>query len=415
MRNVFDQYDQPENKLTHALVCTLDRDRVLLRPFLRWLGMRDIPPLRQLMMVEQQVPGEAVSGDEDETRGLPDACVFTREGWAVLFEAKVQAGTGVQQLLRHLKTAARHGYPDARLVIITVDAPPAELPRGVIAMEWRHVFRWMAARAPTSLWARWFMEYLEVFEAKMIARNYGIRGTLTMFNGLHFDHDHPYSYREGKRLIRLLGDQLQPRTDLARLGVDPNAERRPGITGSGSDRVWDILPLKRARGAAAFTSHPHLTMDIGARLASVAITVPHGIKGAFQTQLRRAGEAGFRDMLLDVETSLRPVIRSSPGAKPVVYISQRHHPNRRSAAVTDGEMRFDLRAVVPHSRGPVRYQPEWAEALYAVLAHKRSNIQFGMSVQFQYGCKLLGSPKATDLFAASWLAMRPFLDFVLDA
>ena len=37
MRNIFDQYEQPENRLTHALVTTLDQDRALLGPLLRWL------------------------------------------------------------------------------------------------------------------------------------------------------------------------------------------------------------------------------------------------------------------------------------------------------------------------------------------------------------------------------------------
>ena len=43
MRNVFDQYDQPENKLTHALMTTLSRDRGLIRPFLRRLGVTGTP------------------------------------------------------------------------------------------------------------------------------------------------------------------------------------------------------------------------------------------------------------------------------------------------------------------------------------------------------------------------------------
>jgi hypothetical protein len=113
------------------------------------------------------------------------------------------------------------------------------------------------------VWTRALLEYFEVFETRMIAEDYGIRGTITMFNGLHFDDENPYTYREGKRLIRLLGDELQKRKDLHKLGVDPTGERRTAITGRGSDRVWDFLRLQQARGAAA-TAHPHLTMGINA-------------------------------------------------------------------------------------------------------------------------------------------------------
>ena len=88
MRNLYDQYDQPENKLTHALVSTLANDRKLLRPFLRWLGAANTPPLKALHIVEQQVPGVRTSGEEAESKGLPDTCIHDAEGWAVLIEAK---------------------------------------------------------------------------------------------------------------------------------------------------------------------------------------------------------------------------------------------------------------------------------------------------------------------------------------
>jgi hypothetical protein len=36
MRNLFDQYTHPENRLTHALVSGIDHDRYLLREFFKW-------------------------------------------------------------------------------------------------------------------------------------------------------------------------------------------------------------------------------------------------------------------------------------------------------------------------------------------------------------------------------------------
>ncbi len=48
----------------------------------------------------------------------------------------------------------------------------------------------------------------------MIARDYAIRGTITMFDGICFDEDNPYTHAEAKRLIRLLGDELQSRPEL---------------------------------------------------------------------------------------------------------------------------------------------------------------------------------------------------------
>jgi hypothetical protein len=49
MRNLFDQYNQPENRLSHALAVCLSEDRRLLTRFLRWID------------VEPSQPGEAPS------------------------------------------------------------------------------------------------------------------------------------------------------------------------------------------------------------------------------------------------------------------------------------------------------------------------------------------------------------------
>ena len=58
MRNIFDQYDQQENRLTHALICTLTNDKGLILPFLRWLKCKNIPPLKNIHIGQQQPPGQ---------------------------------------------------------------------------------------------------------------------------------------------------------------------------------------------------------------------------------------------------------------------------------------------------------------------------------------------------------------------
>jgi hypothetical protein len=65
LRNIFDQYEQPENRLTHALVSVLDHDRTLLSPFLAWLGVENVPSKHFLRLTQQQVPG--VVADDAET------------------------------------------------------------------------------------------------------------------------------------------------------------------------------------------------------------------------------------------------------------------------------------------------------------------------------------------------------------
>lgn len=415
MRNVFDQYDQPENKLTHALVTTLQHERTLLRPFLRWLGVRDVPPVRSLDVCEQHVPGAPVRDAEDsEAQGLPDACVFNDEGWAVLFESKVQARVAAGQIRRHRKTAIRYGFESPQIVVIAVDKVNGKLPEDTIAVAWTDVYRWFNQRRAGSFWARQFAQYMEVFERKMLAQDYQIRGTLTVFDGLRFDADNPFTSREGRRLIRQLADQLQSRKELHRIGVDPNGARRPAITGKGSSHVWDFLPLTIARGAKEFTSFPHLTIALHESYAVAAVTIPNGVKGGFRTKLRDAGVEGFIEHLTQLEKRLRPVLKRSRDSKPMVYVTQRHFRGRRSQAEVDARLGADLRTAVPGVQDGVRYQPEWLHGIYELLVHKRSNMQMGLEVRLSYDCPIVRSAKAADLFADSWKALAPLLAFVLD-
>jgi len=213
MRNVFDQYDQPENKLTHALACTLAKDRKLIIPFLKKIGVKDFPPEAKINIVEQRIPGAPDRDDEGDGDGLPDLCLYSDDGWAVVFEMKVQSPLAAVQLQRHAASMKRAGFESPQLVTVTVDSPTTNLPSGTITTHWRDLYAWFDSQRQRSDWASEFVRHLESFEASAPARNYEIRGTLTMFNGFRFDDRNPCTYREGKRLIRLFRDELRARTD----------------------------------------------------------------------------------------------------------------------------------------------------------------------------------------------------------
>ncbi|MCA9052620.1 MAG: hypothetical protein KDA75_02230 [Planctomycetaceae bacterium] len=415
VRNIFDQYELPENRLTHALMTVLNRDPSLLVPFLKWLGIDDVPKSRALRLTQQQVPGTVLDDADDiEQKGLPDAAVYDDDGWAVLYECKVGLKPTGGQLERHRATAQRNGFESPWIVVFAAEEFPGNLPEKTICKTWREVYSWFSNKSSVSFWARELVDYMRTFERKMLARDYQIRGTITVFDGLRFDEENLYTYREAKRLIRLLGDLLQARKDLQKIGVDPDGKRRPAITGRGTDAVWDFLPLVAARDAKQFTAFPHLTMGINRKHAVAAITVPNGVKGGFRSKLSTIGLHGFLDIVKSIESNLRSVVKRSTGAKPMVYATQRHYRSQRSNAEVDGRIETDLRTAVLHKGSPVKYQPQWVEAIYELLVHKRSNIQLGFDVQFQYSCGSIKSVKAVDLFADAWIAMSPLLALVLE-
>src|SRR5262245_41416689 len=77
LRNLYDQYSQAENRVTHALLSALNEDRRLLRLFLRELVKTKAPgDARKLVLLEQQYPGEDEPSEEElERRGVPDAWI----------------------------------------------------------------------------------------------------------------------------------------------------------------------------------------------------------------------------------------------------------------------------------------------------------------------------------------------------
>ena len=372
-----------------------------------------MPAKHFLRLTQQQVPG--VVTDDAETldrKGLPDAAIFDAEGFAVLFECKVQARVSLEQLDRHRSTARRNGYESSWIVVISVDELSSDLPDKTLSKTWREIFSWFNQRSDRSFWATQLVEYMKTFEQKMLAADYQIRGTITVFDGLRFSDDNPYSYREAKRLIRLMGDLLQSRKDLHELGVDPSGMRRSAITGKGTDMVWDFLPLKAARHATNFTAHPHLTMGLSRRHALAALTIPNGVKGGFRSKLKDLGIEGFLELVTAIEANLRPTQKSSIGAKPMIYATQRHYKSQRSNAEVDGRIDADLRTAIRLKGSMVKYQPEWVESIYNLVVNKRSNIQLGFDISFEYHCPVVQSPKVVDLFADTWKAMGPILEFV---
>jgi len=412
LRNIFDQYDQAENKLTHALILTLYHERRLIVPFLKWLGIKNIPSLRNIELSLQQLPGEANRAIPLGEDSVPDACFCDNDNWAVIIESKVQASISIDQLKRHCKKTINFGYNDIFLVLITVNTATKRLPGGTINVEWKSIYRWFVSISQKYEWARYFVEYMQVYESKMVAQDYNIEGTLTMFSGFCFNKDSPYTYREGKRLIKLLGQEFRKNTRLVTgIGIDPESEGRPAITQGEYGSVWDFIQLKNSQGNV-FTSHPHAAIVIRPEEAAVSITVPNGIKGGIKKRFNKYDFQQFDALLAKIEHNLKSVIGRVPGAKPTIGVAQRHYKSRRSYPEIDGKIEVDLRTIANRKGTGLKHQPTWSKAIFDLLIHKRTNMQLHIAVIFPFSAKYMQNSKAIDIMVDAWIAMKPLLDFL---
>lgn len=412
VRNPFDQYRHHENRLTHALACCLAEDRQFMRAFLRWATGEVPPKAADLRIVEQSLPGEPEAEEEEpEKRGLPDAWIYSDDGWSLLVESKVAAPISQNQIRRHLETADRRGFADRRLLVLSVSLPHGEAKFGVHHRTWKDLYRWVLAGEWKTAWPRMFVDYMEAAEGRMLTDGYLKEGTLTTFTGIPFGEDTPYSYREAKRLLKLLMDDLRARTALAeKLGANLPALGRKAITGTGANSVWDFLRLGEVEGDAAFTKHPHLTLSVGRDRVLVQITIPNGMDGRLRKALVGLGFDGFNDTLAKVLKAASAVLAKDPGAVPYFMLLQRHYPTQRSEPITDATLEFDLRTAFTDDASDVKAQPEWLGMAFHSFANKRSNLQLSVGISFPYRRSVtVEDAKFADMVERSWLACGPLL------
>jgi hypothetical protein len=409
LRNLFDQYSQPENRLTHALASALNEDPRLLRSFVQWItGTR---PPSSLKIVEQRLPGELeLTEDEHEDRGLPDCWIHDDDTWSLLIESKVAATLSIGQLRRHHSTARRRGFDDVRLLAIDVLPPNSALPPYVIFKAWREIYSWLHSRSSKSEWAGRAARYIEVCERKLPIDGYLKEGTLTEFAGIAFDEDNPYSYGEAKRLLRLVMRELRAHPRLQSV-IDPDALGRGAITGKGQTVVWDFLRIE-GLGDEKHTRYPHFTVVINSEEARAFLNVPNSMEARYRRPVKALGNDRFFNVMAEVNRNLLRIADRSEGSYPFANMKQRRYPTQRSRAILDGSLAFDLRTAFPGGDSQkVKVQPQWMEAMYSLIVDKRSNMEWAVGMAFPYRkCAVTKDKKLIDEMVASMLACEPLLD-----
>lgn len=409
MRNIFDQYDGAENRLTHALACTLHKDPGLIHAFLtECIGLSDVP-VENLSVVEQQLPGDAGNREANEAAGLPDLCIFNDDDWCVAFEHKIQAGLSREQLERHRATLVCRGYHDLKLVVISLDRAPDQICQAALCCkEWRDVYAWFRRRGL----AHDLTEYMEILERQLIQGQQGIQGTLTMFDGIPFRPEYPYNHREAARLIRLLRRELCEYNAVAlrELGADLTSSGIQRVV-ENEDGVWDFILLNDGRGKVPFTKRPHLTLSISPWYASAAFTIPNNAH-KIRKRLGKRSCDEFCGMLIEISTRLLQLNNPERRVEPYMYALQRHYWPRNTA-VKDARLEFDLRTIQPPAQSRVRRMPTWARTIHGVLGDEElaANIQIGVEARFPY--PIANGVDLVEKFVASWTAMRPLIELVL--
>lgn len=415
MRNLFDQYTQPENRLTHSLATVLDQDRALLRSFLSTFCPKKHPPVGKLKVIEQSLPGKPeLAEGEKLSKGLPDSLIFDDDGWVLMIESKIGDNLTRNQLRRHYKTVEKCGFDRIAGLAITAREPEFRLD-GWHTISWKDVYAWGHKHKKRSQWAGFLVDYFDAAESRMADDKYLKKGTITEFTGISFD---PYTYLEAKRILRLLTQKMRDNTAFIRaMRLDPTSGRSAI---SDQARLWDFISFIPADGKAIdFQKFPHCTVAIGLNDAEAMITFPHAMRAGLRKRLHGESFEDFAERLRKTSDALIKALRGMKAYRPIVRVMQRRYKSQRSVPFMDGRVEFDLRATFgdesPNLGPRIKEQQEWARSAYELLSNKRSNIQFQIGVQFFYPKRdELADKKADRHFISTFRALRSFVGFVID-
>lgn len=420
MRNVFDQFKEPENRLTHALMTSLNEEPELLRKFVFW-ATGSKAPKDGLSLLEQSLPGKSEETDESgeaEQTGLPDGCIHNEESWALVIESKIASPLDAGQLKRHRSTIERLGFKNVRLLALVVTKPAGfSMEVGLTIMTWSDLYNRLCSQKQL-IWANRLCSYMEVLEAKLPKEKYLKEGTLTVFSGIPFGKGTPYNYLEAKRILRLLMDKLRTNERLQNeLGVDSSAEGRGAITGTNSDAVWDYLPIGAAAKAKEFTQYPHLTVGVHKDFVQALVIIPNAVRTSFRKALIDGGQEVFCQLFRDLLGRYIDKFDHVTGVSPIVEVVQRRYPSQRSVPFIDARIDFDLRTAFEDTSGleaTPKHQPQWLLAVFDALSRKQSNLQLAIGVRFHYTqCSLTESPEIAEHIAEGWVAFKPIVDKML--
>ena len=116
---------------------------------------------------------------------------------------------------------------------------------------WNEIYNWAYKERKRSDWAKKLIDYFNVAENKMVEEDYLKDGSITEFTGVHFNDENPYSYREGKRQLKLLMNKIRQNKILEKeLNVDLQSKGRGGIK---KGNVWDFISFKSISKINSFT------------------------------------------------------------------------------------------------------------------------------------------------------------------
>ncbi len=377
LRNLFDQYHQPENQVTNALLQTLETSDELKKRFFEKFVRIPLKRNSKITLQCQKIPGE----DENKptTSGsVPDGLITDAENSiAVAIESKIgQDAINEKQLIKHLQGIKE--YKTHCLLVITPDAEQPKKLDGsnldkekIVWHSWQEIYEWVKQEIQNFSQDGKNSDTATKYLLKNLGGFMSDKG-LTRFDGFRdFEDD-----KKTKEDFKVLCDEITGyvQGEYSNLGHNPKSTRNPK-----KNSLWTVI------GEENHVTAPHFTLGLNKAKERfvIALYIPHRAT-KYWTRLERIfTQDEERLKFIELLKKLRKQVS-------LVELELIHrHAEVGQKLLSDGELNFDIDTAITDSTRHHSFKkfPHWFFVMEELIKNKsksEANIQFGVCVCYRF-------------------------------
>jgi len=394
LRNIFDQYTQPENHLTNSLLLVLNHNRSLLRKVLKMVKIKLSG--KQVNLLSQIAPQTV----KDKT-SIPDGYIYTEDyGFCVGIETKIMGDALKRdQLKGHLNQLVQ--YDRSYLLALTPDEKPPKVVlelqkqhKSLKFLSWIELIKIMSKEGPDKgknpVGKFVYDEFMSFME-----RQY----EMTPFTGINFRDG--YDVNLATHYVKRISKELTPEIRKAY----PKCKHTRKKIGRGSGHPWESwYPKKNVQEGV------HLTFVVANDEIRCVTVLANGCKKEWKnlqdTLDSEKSIAGFKKCL-------RKVYAKRPkGSITMVSFRQRHYPSR-TVPVHDAVTELNVAMLL----GMDKSKPNevWWNLIREIARTKgKYNYQLEIGYYLPYGKNdALKTTKALQIIMRCFKNLKPVYDLLV--
>lgn len=414
--NIFNQYFQPENRVTNALLQVLSVDINLLRGFVKEIMNIDLSLSSNARLSTLKEPYDEYDRKNlpiinEEGLSIPDAFIYDEENNLNIFiESKLDTTLYYTQLKNHCRAYSLKSFSNFLICISTDKEQPGVINDilkeakncKVIWLPWKTVYHWACEKLDDNICKN---NYLNNFLCTQLKGYLEMYENLSDFAGINFQKD-IYNYPQAKSFIKSLIEKvLEDINEIYPQFKIP----RPKITDN-KTYVWDVLS-----DGYPFNSKVHLTFEIHNEYFALDLTLPNMANWKIFRRKLKDRLSEFKEIFSHLVQNFKNY-QVPPEIGLYVWQSHAYKPYKLTR---DGKLEFKI-DVCPFIKKEnilhknIKQIPFWFDA-FVNLCQTASNVHLEMQISIIYYYikhSIIKKPEFANEVIKAAKALKPLYDYL---